>query len=338
MPLTFVYPQPHCKRASTNVNTCFLTSQGWMQAKLLQNKNMHSFPSVQRRTWCQQQHAVILLMTKYSSFEPHKNTNQAQVWCLETEGRFQIFHTKTVPQKSTSFVTNVSALLRIWWCPHKHPLTNTYFLQRPWGGPPVWWHHLPGQQALRFWLAQLLSATESGPLKVWRQDRGPQDRQQVRRLFVLEHRKRSSWYLKKKMSPVQFWCSFLCLVPDEAKSSYQVEGTGYDTYLRDAHRQVRLTLQNVWLDDEQQDAKWRNIPSSSGTIVVSASGGTGGGIQSLLRSVTWTSRSSRATSSRFSLTGWVASWIRSVGSFRHPTVHVSFKSKNPLVPRSKQNR
>ncbi|KAG2462460.1 ATRN1 protein, partial [Polypterus senegalus] len=32
---------------------------------------------------------------------------------------------------------------------------------------------------------------------------------------------------------------FLCLVPDEAKSSYQVEGTGYDTYLRDAHRQFR---------------------------------------------------------------------------------------------------
>ncbi|XP_064125340.1 FHF complex subunit HOOK interacting protein 2A isoform X1 [Loxodonta africana] len=32
--------------------------------------------------------------------------------------------------------------------------------------------------------------------------------------------------------------SFLCLVPDEAKSSYHVEGTGYDTYLRDAHRQV----------------------------------------------------------------------------------------------------
>ncbi len=38
---------------------------------------------------------------------------------------------------------------------------------------------------------------------------------------------------------VCFSCSFLCLVPDEAKSSYQVEGTGYDTYLRDAHRQVR---------------------------------------------------------------------------------------------------
>ncbi|XP_012694218.1 protein FAM160B1 [Clupea harengus] len=33
--------------------------------------------------------------------------------------------------------------------------------------------------------------------------------------------------------------SFLCLVPDEAKSSNQVEGTGYDTYLRDAHRQFR---------------------------------------------------------------------------------------------------
>ncbi|XP_078079380.1 FHF complex subunit HOOK interacting protein 2A [Mustelus asterias] len=33
--------------------------------------------------------------------------------------------------------------------------------------------------------------------------------------------------------------SFLCLVPDEAKSSYYVEGTGYDTYLRDAHRQFR---------------------------------------------------------------------------------------------------
>lgn len=33
--------------------------------------------------------------------------------------------------------------------------------------------------------------------------------------------------------------SFLCLVPDEAKSSYQVEGTGYDTYLRDAHRQFK---------------------------------------------------------------------------------------------------
>ncbi|KAL0964179.1 hypothetical protein UPYG_G00320300 [Umbra pygmaea] len=33
--------------------------------------------------------------------------------------------------------------------------------------------------------------------------------------------------------------SFLCLVPDEAKSSSLVDGTGYDTYLRDAHRQFR---------------------------------------------------------------------------------------------------
>uniref|UniRef100_A0A6Q2ZIK3 FHF complex subunit HOOK-interacting protein C-terminal domain-containing protein n=1 Tax=Esox lucius TaxID=8010 RepID=A0A6Q2ZIK3_ESOLU len=33
--------------------------------------------------------------------------------------------------------------------------------------------------------------------------------------------------------------SFLCLVPDEAKSSSHVDGTGYDTYLRDAHRQFR---------------------------------------------------------------------------------------------------
>lgn len=45
---------------------------------------------------------------------------------------------------------------------------------------------------------------------------------------------------------LKFWLlhsydySFLCLVPDEAKSSYHVEGTGYDTYLRDAHRQVNL--------------------------------------------------------------------------------------------------
>eukprot|EP00058_Branchiostoma_floridae_P018186 XP_002603675.1 hypothetical protein BRAFLDRAFT_284041 [Branchiostoma floridae] len=33
--------------------------------------------------------------------------------------------------------------------------------------------------------------------------------------------------------------SFLFLVPDEIKSSSQVEGTGYDMYLRDAHRQFR---------------------------------------------------------------------------------------------------
>ncbi|XP_074855184.1 FHF complex subunit HOOK interacting protein 2A isoform X2 [Carettochelys insculpta] len=44
--------------------------------------------------------------------------------------------------------------------------------------------------------------------------------------------------------------SFLCLVPEEAKSSYHVEGTGYDTYLRDAHRQFRdycaICLQWEW--------------------------------------------------------------------------------------------
>ncbi|XP_010632881.1 protein FAM160B1 isoform X3 [Fukomys damarensis] len=42
--------------------------------------------------------------------------------------------------------------------------------------------------------------------------------------------------------------SFLCLVPDDAKSSYHVEGTGYDTYLRDAHRQpydVNLQVTSV---------------------------------------------------------------------------------------------
>lgn len=44
-----------------------------------------------------------------------------------------------------------------------------------------------------------------------------------------------------------YLCSFLCLVPDEAKSSYHVEGTGYDTYLRDAHRQVsQWSLRYSW--------------------------------------------------------------------------------------------
>uniref|UniRef100_A0A672IX13 Family with sequence similarity 160 member B1 n=1 Tax=Salarias fasciatus TaxID=181472 RepID=A0A672IX13_SALFA len=48
--------------------------------------------------------------------------------------------------------------------------------------------------------------------------------------------------------------SFLCLVPDEAKSSYHVEGTGYDTYLRDAHRQFRdyCGVCQRW--------DWRNAP------------------------------------------------------------------------------
>ncbi|XP_043568742.1 protein FAM160B1 [Chiloscyllium plagiosum] len=48
--------------------------------------------------------------------------------------------------------------------------------------------------------------------------------------------------------------SFLCLVPDEAKSSYYVEGTGYDTYLRDAHRQFRDCCGNCMRWD------WPSIP------------------------------------------------------------------------------
>ncbi|XP_048406856.1 protein FAM160B1 [Stegostoma tigrinum] len=48
--------------------------------------------------------------------------------------------------------------------------------------------------------------------------------------------------------------SFLCLVPDEAKSSYYVEGTGYDTYLRDAHRQFRDCCGNCMKWD------WPSIP------------------------------------------------------------------------------
>ena len=32
--------------------------------------------------------------------------------------------------------------------------------------------------------------------------------------------------------------SLLCMLPEEAKSSYQMADSGYDTYLRDAHRQV----------------------------------------------------------------------------------------------------
>lgn len=58
------------------------------------------------------------------------------------------------------------------------------------------------------------------------------------------------------------WCrSFLCLVPDEAKSSYHVEGTGYDTYLRDAHRQVRLVWPQVL-----RTAAWRASAESGRKI------------------------------------------------------------------------
>lgn len=122
----------------------------------------------------------------------------------------------------------------------------TCFLQRPWGGSTVWRRRLPRQQAVWLRLAQLLSTDESGPLEVWREDRGPQDCQQVRSLFEKQCSIQSKGILKKsKTITVKFYCSFLCLVPDEAKSSYHVEGTGYDTYLRDAHRQVRLMLQVV---------------------------------------------------------------------------------------------
>lgn len=48
------------------------------------------------------------------------------------------------------------------------------------------------------------------------------------------------------------------------------------------------------------------------TFVVFAYIGTGGGTQSLLRSVTWTFRSLKATSSKFSSIGWAVFLIRSV--------------------------
>lgn len=119
-------------------------------------------------------------------------------------------------------------------------------------------------------------------------------------------------------SAVTFCCSFLCLVPDEAKSSYQVEGTGYDTYLRDAHRQVSSSVhqQQKVLFSEASQCEW-TLLCSLRTIVEFAYTGTGGETQSLLRSVTWTFRSSRATSSRFSSTGWAAFLIRSVWSSGH---------------------
>lgn len=112
-----------------------------------------------------------------------------------------------------------------------------------------------------------------------------------------------------------FCCSFLCLVPDEAKSSYQVEGTGYDTYLRDAHRQVSASAQQQQKDffSEDSQCEWM-ILLSLRTIVVFAYTGTGGEAQSLLRSAIWTFRSSKAISWRFSSTGWAAFLIRSVGS------------------------
>lgn len=88
-----------------------------------------------------------------------------------------------------------------------------------------------------------------------------------------------------------FSCSFLCLVPDEAKSSYHVEGTGYDTYLRDAHRQVTPSLLDNTASHQLSyvplvEQTLINDLISSRTIVESVSTGTGGGTRSLLRSVT----------------------------------------------------
>lgn len=34
------------------------------------------------------------------------------------------------------------------------------------------------------------------------------------------------------------FCSFLCLVPQEAKTSHIVQDAGYDTYVHDAHKLV----------------------------------------------------------------------------------------------------
>ena len=39
--------------------------------------------------------------------------------------------------------------------------------------------------------------------------------------------------------------SFISLVPDEIKTSALTGDTGYDTYLRDAHRQVLLYLKKA---------------------------------------------------------------------------------------------
>lgn len=36
--------------------------------------------------------------------------------------------------------------------------------------------------------------------------------------------------------------SFLTLLPEELKSSYQTADSGYDMYLKDAHKQVKLRI------------------------------------------------------------------------------------------------
>ncbi len=44
--------------------------------------------------------------------------------------------------------------------------------------------------------------------------------------------------------------SLLSLLPEEAKSSYQMADSGYDTYLRDAHKQVGVQT----IPDEQEES------------------------------------------------------------------------------------
>ena len=61
----------------------------------------------------------------------------------------------------------------------------------------------------------------------------------------------------RKISPV-LWVltflpsSFLSMVPEDAKSSYQMDDSGYDTYLRDAHRQVSAKSSHE-MDDSGYD-------------------------------------------------------------------------------------
>ena len=43
-----------------------------------------------------------------------------------------------------------------------------------------------------------------------------------------------------------FCFSFLSLVPEELKSSYQTSDSGYDMYIRDAHLQVRVVDSNIF--------------------------------------------------------------------------------------------
>ena len=40
--------------------------------------------------------------------------------------------------------------------------------------------------------------------------------------------------------------SLLCMLPEEVKSSYQMADSGYDTYLRDAHRQVKKSVHSTF--------------------------------------------------------------------------------------------